>query len=207
MITAKEIISLVLVLIVLAFSNSFINLSLFLQSLIFFAVILFFYVASKKLMAYYLESGEETKIWTFQRWGWYERSYFKNPIPVGIILPFVLSILSLGYIKWFAVTESEVKPTEARVVRRHDVYSYTEMTEWHLALISASGILVCFILAIIAYLFNYPELSRLSIYFASFNLLPLGKLDGTRIFFGSRILYVIFVVIALIALSYVFFMP
>lgn len=207
MITAKEIGSLILALIVLAFSNSFINLSLFLQSLIFFAIILFLYVTSKKLMAYYIESKEETKIWTLQRYGLYEKSYFKNPIPVGIILPFVLSILTLGYIKWFAVTESEVKPTEARVARRHDFYSYTEMTEWHLALISAAGILVCFFLAIIAYLFNYPELSKLGIYFASFNLLPLGKLDGTKIFFGSRILYVIFAVIALIALSYVFFMP
>lgn len=158
-------------------------------------------------MAYYLESEEETKIWAFSRYGLYERSYFKNPMPIGIILPFILSILTLGYIKWFAVTESEIKPVETRAARRHDFYSYTEMTEWHLALISSAGILVCFILAIIAYLLNYPELSKLSIYFASFNLLPLGKLDGTRIFFGSRILYIIFAVIAVIALSYVFFMP
>ena len=32
------------------------------------------------------ESEEETKIWSFSRYGLYERSYFKYPIPIGIIL-------------------------------------------------------------------------------------------------------------------------
>jgi membrane-associated protease RseP (regulator of RpoE activity) len=204
MITAREIGSLLLALIVLAFSNSFIDTSIFFKSLIFFAVILAFNVTAKKLTAYYLESEEETKIWAFQRYGFYERSYFRKPIPIGIILPFLLSVLSFGMIKWFAVTESEVKPTEARAARRHQLYSFKEMTDFHVGLISASGIFSCFILAIISYLLNLPELTKLSIYFASFNLLPIGKLDGTRIFFGHRVLYAALVAIALIGLFYAF---
>ena len=212
MIKPKEILSLAIALIILSFSNSFqlkknylvLNSSYFLSSMIFFAVILIFYETGKKFVAYQLGAEEETKIWTFQRYGIYERAYFKNPIPIGIILPFLLSIFSLGMLKWFAVTESSVKPTEARAARKHDFYSFYEMTEWHLALISASGIIVMFILAIIAYLINYPELSRLSIFYAFFNLLPLGKLDGTRIFFGSKNFYAVLVAITLIFLGYAF---
>ena len=204
MITLKEIGSLLLALIILAFSSSFANLTLFYSSLLFFAVILIFYVSGKKLMAYYTETAEETKIWSFQRYGLYKRSYFKNPMPIGIILPFFLTIFSLGLIPWFAVTETDVKPTEARATKRHDIYSFSELTEWHISLVSASGIFSCFILALIAYFVNYSELARLSIFFAVFNLLPLGKLDGTRIFFGSKPLYTILVAIALIALAYAF---
>lgn len=167
-----------------------------------FAIVLIVYVTAKKLTAYYYEAEEVSKIWSFQRYGLYERSYFKHPIPIGILLPFLLSILTFGYIKWFAVIESDVKPTPTRAVKRHDYYSFSEMTEWHLALISASGILASLVLAPISYILNFPDLARVSVYFACFNLLPLGKLDGTRIFFGSLILWIILAAISLIALGY-----
>jgi len=207
MITAKEVLVLVLALIILVFSNSFKNIlekdtSFTINSLFIFAIILIIYVAAKKLTAYYYEAEEETKIWNFQRYGLYERSYFKYPIPIGIILPFLLSIITFGSIPWFAVTESDVKPTEARAAKRHQIYSFAEMTEWHLALISASGILASLIIAPIAYILNLQELAKASIYFACFNLLPLGKLDGSRVFFGSLILWVFLAAISLIALSY-----
>ncbi|MEK6820696.1 MAG: hypothetical protein AABX71_03215 [Nanoarchaeota archaeon] len=204
MLNKNEAISLVLALVVLAFSNSFFNSSLFLSSLLIFAIILAVYIAAKKYVAYYYEAEEETKIWTFKRFGLYERNHFKNPVPIGIILPFVLSLLTFGYVKWFAVTESDVKPTAARAARRHEFYSFSEMTEWNLALISASGIAASLIIAPIAYLFNFSELARASVYFACFNMLPLGKLDGSRIFFGSLILWSILAVICLIALAYAF---
>ena len=207
MITLKEIGGLIIALLILAFSYSFINPDLFLQGLVFFAVILTVYVAAKKFMAYYFESEEETKIWTFQRYGIYERSYLKTPVPLGIILPFFLTILSLGLIPWYAVTESDVKPTTSRVARRHEFYSYSELTEWHIGLISAAGVLACFILAFFAYFLDYGTLSKLSIFFAAFNLIPLGKLDGTRIVFGSRILYFMLVAVTILGLTYAFLMP
>lgn len=212
MITGKEIIGLLLALIILAFSNSFkgilaSNPSIFINSLFIFAIILIIYTASKKLTAYYYETEEETKLWTFQRYGFYEKSYFKNPIPIGVILSFLLSVVTLGYVKWFAVTESEIKTTPARAVKRHDIYSFSEITDYHLAVISAAGIFFCFLLAIVAYFLNFTDLARLSVFFACFNLLPLGKLDGSRIFFGSRLLYTVLVLIALIALVYVFLVP
>ena len=208
MINPKEMLAIAIAIIILAFSNSLKSISegnseIFAYSIIFFAIIFIVYIAGKKLMANYLESEEETKILTFQRYGLYERSYLKTPFPIGIILSFALSIFSLGYIRWFAVTETEVKSKIGRAVRKHEYYSYSEMTEFHIASISAAGISLLFVLSFIAYLINQPELAKLSVYFAAFNLLPLGKLDGTRIFFGARILYAILSAIALIALGYV----
>lgn len=204
MITLKELLSIVLAIIILAFSNSFTNVNNFLYSLLIFTIIILVYITSKKLMAYYLEAEEETKIWTLKRFGWHEKSHFKTPLPLGIILPFILSLLSLGLIKWFAVLESDVKTTVARASKRHDFYSYSELTEWHIGIISAAGIFSCFILAMIAYIFNYADLARLSVYFAAFNLIPFGKLDGMRIFFAARgaILWIILAVITLIGLFY-----
>jgi Zn-dependent protease len=212
MIKGKELLALLLALIVLAFSNSFKSFlenktsGVFINSLMIFTVILVTYTTAKKFAAYYYDAKEETKIWSFQRYGFYERSYFKYPIPMGIILPFILSMLTFGYIKWFAVTESDVKPKKERAVKRHDIYSFAEMTEWHLALISAAGIVSALILAFIAYLLNLPDLARASIFFACFNMLPLGKLDGTRIFFGSRkaALWVALAIFCLIGLAYAF---
>lgn len=206
MITLKEVGALILALIVLAFSNSFINYNLFLSSLVFFAIILVVYVAAKKFMSWYVESEEEIKVLTFQRYGIYERSYLNTKLPIGIILPFVLSILSFGWIKWFGVLESEVKGTKARAARRHDYYSFTELTEWHIALVSAAGILAMLILAVIAYLLNYSQLSKLAIYFAAFNMIPLGQLDGTKVFFGSRPLFTILWILNIVGLLYAWFL-
>ena len=204
MISSKELFSICLAILVLAFSNSFTNVNSFLISLLLFAIIILVYVGSKKLMAYYLEAEEETKIWALKRYGWYEKSHFKTPLPLGIIFPFILSILSLGLVKWFAVLESDVKTTVARASKKHDFYSYSELTEWHIGLISAAGIFSCFVLAIIAYILNYADLARLSVYYAAFNLIPFGKLDGMRIFFATRgaILWIILAVITLIGLFY-----
>lgn len=202
MITVKEILVLLLALLVLSFSNAFTNTGNFINSLLIFSIILIIYITAKKLTAYYYEAEEETKIWTLQRYGLYERSKFKYPIPIGIILSFLLSILTFGYVKWFAVTESDVKPSITRAARRHQIYSFSEMTEWHLALISAAGIASSLALSLVAYILNFPELTKASIYFACFNLLPIGKLDGTRVFFGSIVLWATLASISLIALAY-----
>jgi len=201
-ITSKELLSLILASIILAFSNSFIDQNIFFNSLAFFIIILFVYSFAKKLIAYYFESETEEKIWTFERYGFQPEQHFKNPIPIGIIISFIVSLISFGTIKWFAVTESEINPTVARVAKRHDFYSYSELTEWHIALISSAGIFALLILSFLAYLINLPEFAKLCVYFAAFNLLPLGKLDGTKIFFGSRILYFTMVAMVAIAVGY-----
>ena len=207
MLTTNEIGHIVLAIILFTFIASFPNLSNAATMLLYAFIIIFIYVLAKKFIAYSLETETEIKIWSFQRWGIYERSYFKNPIPAGIIFPFLLSLLSFGYIRLLTLLSSEEKATTARAAKRHDFYSFSELTEWHIGLISSAGIFASLILAILAYFINFPELAKFAIFYASANLIPLGKLDGTKIFFGSKILWAFLVIVCLIALGYVFFLP
>ena len=191
MLTKKEIISILIAVVIFGFVTSFSeNITSFQKNfplmLLFGLITISIYTLGKKAMAYRFDSENEIKIWSFKRYGLYERSHFKNPIPVGIILPFLLSVLSLGRIPWLAILQSEEKSLSTKAVRRHDFYSFSELTDWQIGLISASGILACLAFSVIAYFINLPELARLNVYYAAFNLIPLGKLDGTKIFFGSK---------------------
>ncbi len=202
----NEIFLILLAVIVSAFVVSFRNLSLekFIFSALFFIVIFIFSIGAKKLASNYLQCGVETKIWSFQRYGWYERSYFKTPIPIGIILPFILSILSLGYVPWLATTQTEITASKSKVAKRHGIYRYSEMTDLEAGWISASGIFVCLILAVISYFVGLSDLSRYSIIFAAFGMLPLGNLDGTKILIGNRVLWAVLAVLCIVGVSYVF---
>ena len=193
-----------IVVIVLAFSASFAKLSMenFLFSALFIAIIFIVNISAKKLVAYYMQTSIETKIWQFQRYGIKEKQHLKYPVPVGIILPFLLSIISLGSFTWMAATQSDITARKSRVIKKHDFYSYSEMTEFHLGAIPAAGIAACLILAFIAYLAGFGELGKLAVFFAVFNLIPFGELDGTKIFFGSLIIWFVLVAISIIALGY-----
>lgn len=200
----NEFIQIAIVIIVLAFSVSLIKLSLinFLIALIFFAIIFAVNIGAKKAMAYYLQSSVETKIWQFQRYGFKEKQHLNSPVSIGLILPVIISLISLGNFYWLAATQSEITAKKSRIIKKHDFYSFSEMTEWHIGIIPAAGIFACLILAFIAYFLNQGELGRLAIFFACFNMLPLGNLDGTKIFFGSIILWFVLAALSLIALGY-----
>jgi hypothetical protein len=194
----------VIIAIILAFAVSLkeLNIMTFLTSLLFFAIIFIVYIGAKKWTAYYLQAAVETKIWMFQRYGFKEKQYFKKLIPIGVILPFLVSVLTLGNFFWLAATQSDITARRSRVIKKHDFYSFSEMTEFHIGVIPAAGIFACIILAFIAYFFNLGELGRLSIFFACFNMIPVGNLDGTKVFFGSLILWFVLAAVSLIALGY-----
>jgi len=199
-----EYLQVLIVIIVLAFAVSLSNLNIynFLTSSLFFIIIFAAYMGAEKITAGYLESSVETKIWHFQRYWFKEKQHLAYPVPIGAILPFLVSILSLGNVYWLASTQSEISARKSRVIKRHDFYSYSELTEFHIGLIPAAGIAACLILAFLAYLLNFPELGRLAIFFACFNLIPLGNLDGAKIFFGSLVLWFVLAALCLIALGY-----
>jgi hypothetical protein len=201
---ANEFAHISLIVIILAFVVSIFNLTLknFLVNIVFFAIIFLVYVAAKKAVAYYMQASVETRFWQFQRYWFKEKQHLSSPFPIGIILPFLVSILSLGSFYWLAATQSEITARRSRVIKKHDFYSFTEMTEWHVGLIPAAGILACLILAFFAYFLNQGELGRLAIFFACFNMIPISNLDGTKVFFGSLILWFILAALSLVALGY-----
>lgn len=157
---------------------------------------------AKNLTALHFNIEIQHQLWHLQRYGWYERSYFKKPFPIGIILPFLLVWLSYpsGFLKCFTFLQFKARPSITRVSKKTGIYRFSELTELDLAWIGASGIFACLALAIIASLFNLPNLALFSSIFSIWNLLPISQLDGSKIFFGSRVLWLVSAILSIIVL-------
>ena len=162
--------------------------------LIFSVIIISLSILAKKFTAYSLDADVEHEIWQMHHFPNLLPPYrkLKNPFKAGAIIPVLLSIVSLGLVKFMSILTYETKALKYRASKRHGFYSFTEMTDSHNALIGASGIFVILLLAIISYFFQpISYLSKIAIYYAFWNLLPISKLDGAQIFFGNRILWTV----------------
>ena len=205
MINKNEIFTVLLVTLILAFTISLIKTSeVFLFALLSIFIIISSNIIAKKITSYYLDSEIEIKLWEIKRYGFKPKRYFKKPFPAGAFFPIIIVVLSLGYLKWLACLVFDVKAKIHRAAKRHGLYSFSEMTEYHIGLIASAGIVTNLILAIAGYLIGFDLFSKLNIYYAFFNLLPLSDLDGNKIFFGSLILWSFLAAVTLIGLAYVF---
>jgi len=181
----------------LALKNSW---ALLAPALLFSIIIISLNVGAKKLSALLLDSNVEHELWSFRRFGLKAHHYFKKDIPAGIIFPLFFSLFSLGLLKVPTLLTYESRALKVRAAKRFGYYSYTEITDWHNALIGASGIIMMLLLSLVAYFLplNLEYFSAIAAFYAFFNLLPFSKFDGTQIFMGSRILYSILAIITLI---------
>ena len=174
------------------------------EAIVFAFIILLVTVAAKKAMALMLESEVEHQLWTLSQWGLHKQDHFKKPLPIGILLPVIVSLFSFGAVKLMAVLTYETTPKKTRAVRAFGTHTYSSMTDWHNALIGAAGITSVLLLALFAYFlpYNAEPLARLAIFYACSNMLPISKLDGIQILFGSRVLWVTLAVITIIFTGY-----
>lgn len=162
------------------------------------------YTGTRKLTAHTYDAGVEHELWTMQRFGLKPHHYLETPAPTGIILPLFCSLFSAGLAKVTPVLTYEVRANKYRAAKRFGYYSHSAITDWHNALIGASGILATLLLAVLAYFINAEPLAKLAAYHAVTNMIPFSKLDGTQIFFGSRILYTILALLTLVCFMYAF---
>lgn len=176
------------------------------QIFFFSAVIIFASVFAKKLMARLLDADVEHELWKVSRYGYKQHQHLKKEMPAGIIFPLIITLFSLGWAKFSAFLTYEARALKRRAAKRFGFYSFTEITEWHNGVIGAAGIVVVFIIAIIAYFlpWNLEYLAKLSVFYALSNMLPISKLDGIQIFFGSRVLWTVLAIITAIFTSYAF---
>ena len=167
-------------------------------------VLIILVIGSKKLMASMLDLDIEHQIWMFSRWGFRKQNKFKKEAPAGIIFPLLLSLISLGAVKFSALLTYEARALKYRAAKRFGYYSYAEMTDWHNALIGTAGIMTALIISVVSYFLPYDLelLARMSAYYAFWNLLPISNLDGTQIFFGSKILWSTLAILTLIITAY-----
>lgn len=202
MLTKKEVVWIIIAILIGGFAiglSSSLKPSLI--GLLWAAIIILVSVIAKKIAAPRYSMKIEHKAWGWKRWGWYERSKFKKPIPLGIILPFFLSVLSLGLIKPLTLLQFDAENlAHKRALRKRGSYRYSEINESDLAFTSAWGFWALIVLAIAGFFLKQPELAKYSVYYGIWNLIPISNLDGTKLFFGSLINWILLVIVYLIAL-------
>ncbi len=205
MFNKKEIAIIFITTIVLAFAITLAqDLDLFLYALLGVFIILVLNILTKKIVAFYLDSEIEIKLWEFKRFGFMPKQYFKRAFPAGIFFPLISRIILLplnGFI-WMASLVFDTKAKSYRAAKRHGMYSFSEMTEDHIGFIAAAGILMTLLSALIFYMIGYPFLAKISTWYVFFNMLPISNLDGNKIFFGNVTLWSFLATLSLIALAY-----
>jgi len=174
------------------------------QTFLFSIIIIFVVVYARKLVAHLLDMSVEHEIIKMERYSWKPSWRLEKPIPGGIILPLVFSLISLGFIKIASVLSYETKAKKYRASRRFGFYSYTEITDWHNALVGAGGIIAALLLSLVSYFLPFTGaeyLAKFSAYYAFWNMIPFWKMDGTQIFAGARVIWVsLFLISSLFAI-------
>lgn len=209
MYNGKEIIYILIASIFLAFAITLIDTwNLFLYALVSVFIVLFVNSLAKKIAGYFFESEVEVKLWEFRRYGFRKSQSTKMAFPAGLLIPLFSKIIlwPLNGFVWMASMVFDVKPKSWRVAKRHGYYSFSEMTEDHIGYIAAFGIFINLAMALVGYLIGFPLFSRINIWFAFFNMIPISDLDGNKIFFGKLALWNVLAVLTLLALAYSFFL-
>ncbi len=212
MINKKEIFIISLIIIIIALSvnlslNFFSEWKTLLYTLLAVSLVVLANVFTKKVMAYRLDSEIEMKVWEIGKFGFSSDKNSKRPFPLGAFLPLLSKIILFPFksFVWMACLVFDIKPRIYRGAKRHGLYTFSEITEWHLGLIAASGIAVNLALAIIGYLLGFPLFARLNVYYAFFNILPISEFDGNKIFFGNLLLWSFLASLVLIGMLFAIF--
>jgi len=197
----KEPLIIILASIVLALSVAYKNTTILYPAMLSFLIIITINVLTKKSVGHFLEIKVKTKFWSWYQYGFQKSLHFKKPIAM-IWLPLILALFTKGLAWWLAILEFDVEAKTERVSRRHGLYRFTEVTEWHMAGIATWGILANLFIGIIAYLLGFELFTKLSFYFAFWSIIPFSSLDGAKIYFSSRKLWVTLLAILTIFLAW-----
>ena len=158
-------------------------------------LMLFIHHLGQKMTALFYDCSAETNLWTIRQFWLAKKSHFGFEFPMWFATPIFLMLFSFGYVKWLAVTTFEPSPLPSRIKR-----VYSELTEWDIAMIAVGGLFFNAVAAVISKALGYDSFAMLNLYFILFNLAPISKLDGGKVFFGSPMLWIFCVVFALMLL-------
>jgi Zn-dependent protease len=192
MINKKEIFLSLSVILLISFTINLLNdWNEFLVILSSVAIVFGANIFTKKILAYYLDSEIEIKLWQITRIGVRSGQHFKRPFPAGAFFPIISKIFLFPFKSfiWMASLVFDIKPKVYRPAKRHGLYSFSEVTESQMGIIAAAGIVINLALALIGYFAGFTLFAQLNIYYAFFNMLPISDLDGNKIFFGNLVLW------------------
>ncbi len=195
----KEIVTIILATLVLALAASFKDTSIFYTAVLSFFIIISVNVLTKKAIGHHFETTVKTKFWTWYQFGLRKDMHFKAPIPM-IWLPLIITLFSKGHLLWLGILEFDISEKVERAAKRHGIERFTQVTEWHIAWIAIWALAANLIFAITGYIAGAETFAKLSIYFIAWNMVPLARFDGAKIFYASRVLWTIISTITVIVL-------
>jgi Zn-dependent protease len=118
------------------------------------------------------------------------KKYLIESFPIGIAISLFITIVSNGYLFFLAIGQYNLVIKKARRVGRKTIV----VSDYEEAKIALAGPMTHIIIMTIFSFFNTQGIFDTFIFInaamALFYMLPIHKLDGTKIWFGSRILYV-----------------
>jgi len=126
----------------------------------------------------------------------FNKSIKIQKIPLGIIIPFITSVLSTGQLYFASTLMNELESIKKHRIGRSHAY----LTEFETTKIRLAGPISIIILAILLKLINIHSLEPLilvSSFIAITNMIPLPNLDGFHILLTSRPIYVFSIVFIL----------
>lgn len=194
---SRELLTIILAVIILSISITFLSFTDFIEVFTCMTIIIFANILTKKLVAYHFEANTKIKFWSWYSFGLKDRSHFKKPIPM-VWLPLILA--PLGW-KWLGILETEITARTERVSRRHGLYRLSEITEWHSLWIISWALIINLILGFVGYKLGFEIFGKLSLYYSIWSIIPLSNLDGSKIFFGNRIIWMILAIVVLISFN------
>lgn len=201
MFNKREVIHILIAIIILGFIISVPDISKnYAYCILIAGMIILVSISGKEIAGKYFCVDIENKIFEFQRYGFYKNAELKKPFPIGIVLGFFMAIISLGKIKLMTLLQFSGKPSRKKILKKRGAVRKSEINESDLAFISAWGFYALIILAILGFILKIPSLTKYTIYYGFWNLLPIGQLDGTKLFFGSLINWILLAVIYTLSL-------
>lgn len=150
-----------------------------------------------KYWAYRHDSKVDYRLWVvnrfgFKKWERFDRSGLKRGVPLGVIIAFIVTVLSNGLLYFCAVGENEVIVNKkARTGRKQIELNNYEDAIIQLSAVFANVFLMVLGMSVFSWFgFDTSMFIKINFFIAVFAMIPLSRLEGAKIFFGSRNLYV-----------------
>lgn len=187
------ILAIIIMTLILSFSNGILYTEKLLESLAISAVIILFSVFCKKAIAKKIDTKINLEIWGLQRFWISRRAALKKPAPMGLILPLLLAFLSGGFIKFLTLMQFTIEALPSKSAKKYGRHRFSNISDWDNGLIAFYSMIGLVLLSLITSFFEYSiliQISRWSFFYAAYGLVPFGNLDGLKLFFASRPLYI-----------------
>ncbi|MBT3394880.1 hypothetical protein HOA59_01635 [archaeon] len=165
----------------------------------------------RKIIAKRKGCETEYQLWQIKKYGITKSAKFPikifnkriKSLYIGIVLPLITIFLSIGHIKFMIIGTSQAK----EIILKRVGKKYAKITEFETAIIALAGPLTYILLALVFKALSLPgfeQFIEMTYLLALYSMIPLSKLDGAKIFFGSLPLYIfsaIFIIVSTVLIN------